>query len=132
MKNILFVFAFLIAQCVAAQEAPSPEDKNKVYTPETVDVKPEFVGGMRAFYSFIAKNYRAPEKEGLNGRVIVTFIVQEDGSLSDFDLLEDIGYDTGEEALRVLALCPKWNPAMIGGKAVRCQYKFPIHIETAK
>ncbi|MBC5838567.1 energy transducer TonB [Flavobacterium muglaense] len=109
-------------------EAP---DDNQIYNTAGIEVKPEFPGGMDKFYKFVGNNYRAPEEEGLKGKVYVTFVVEKDGSLTDIKVLRDIGYGTGKEAIRVLNKCPRWNPGVQNGKPVRVLYSLPITIQTA-
>jgi periplasmic protein TonB len=107
------------------------EEDTNIYNTAGIEVKPEFPGGMDKFYSYVGKNYRAPEEEGLRGKVYVTFVVEKDGSLTDIKVLRDIGYGTGKEAIRVLSKCPKWNPGIQNGKPVRVLYSLPITIQTA-
>lgn len=107
------------------------EEDNSIYNSAGIEVKPEFPGGMSKFLNFIRNNYTAPDEEGLKGRVIVSFVVEKDGSLTDIKVLKDIGYGTGAEAIRVLKKCPRWTPAEQNGKKVRCSYQLPIAIETA-
>lgn len=104
---------------------------NEIYSTAGIEVKPEFPGGMAKFYKFVGDNYRAPEEEGLKGKVYVTFVVEKDGSLTDIKVLRDIGYGTGKEAIRVLNKCPRWNPGVQNGKPVRVLYSLPITIQTA-
>lgn len=92
--------------------------------------KPSFPGGIDAFYKFIAKNYKTPSQPNLKGKVYVTFIVEADGNLSDFKVLRDIGNGTGEEAVRVLKLSPKWTPGKVNGEPVRTLYSLPIAIQS--
>jgi protein TonB len=105
------------------------ESDDQVYTTAGIEVKPDFPGGMDKFYSFVGKNYRTPEEEGLKGKVYVSFVVEKDGSLTDIKVLRDIGYGTGKEAIRVLQKSPKWNPGIQNGKPVRVQYSLPIAIQ---
>ncbi len=97
---------------------------------EIFESKPEYVGGMKSFYKFISKNYKAPDVEGLKGTVIVSFVVEKDGSLTDFKIDKDIGYGTGKEAIRVLKKSPSWIPATQKGLPVRCLFSLPIVIRT--
>lgn len=106
-------------------------DENAVYNNNGLTEKPEFQGGMELFYKFVAENYRAPEKQGLKGKVYVTFIIEKDGSISDVKSIRDIGYGTGEEAIRVLGISPKWTPGKINDEPVRTLYSLPITILTA-
>lgn len=107
------------------------EEDNQIYNTAGIEVKPEFPGGMAKFYKYVGDNYRAPEEEGLKGKVYVTFVVEKDGSLTDIKVLRDIGYGTGKEAIRVLSKCPRWNPGIQNGKPVRVLYSLPIQIQTA-
>lgn len=114
-----------------SKDIENSED-NSIKSLKDTDVKPDFPGGIGEFYSFLAKNYQAPEEEGLKGKVYVTFVVEKDGSLTDIKVLRDIGYGTGKEAIRVLNISPKWNPGEQNGKKVRCTFSIPINIESAK
>lgn len=58
----------------------------------------------------------------------ITFVVEKDGTLSNIKVLKDIGYGTGEEAVKVLQLSPKWNPAELNGRKVRCNFNLPIRM----
>ena len=62
--------------------------------------------------------------------MIVTFVIEKDGSLTDIKVIRDIGYGTGEEAIRVLKECKKWIPAEQNGQKVRVQYTLPISIQS--
>ncbi|WP_264511076.1 energy transducer TonB [Flavobacterium sp. N1719] len=105
-------------------------EDNTIYSSAGIEQKPDFPGGIAKFYSFIQKNYVAPDEPGLKGQVFVSFVVEKDGSLTDIKILRDIGYGTGKEAERVLRKCPRWTPAEQNGKKVRCSYQIPIKIET--
>ena len=87
---------------------------------------------MEAFYKFVGENYKTPktpEDVKLTGKVYLTFIIEADGNLSNFKVLRDIGYGTGEEAVRVLKSSPKWNPGTINDEPVRTLYSLPISIQ---
>lgn len=108
------------------------EDDNQVYNSAGVEVKPEFPGGYEKFYKFIANEFKMPtDEEFLGGKVIVQFIVEKDGSLSDIKVIKDAGFGTKEEVIRVLKIAPKWNPGKQNGKIVRCNYLFPISLSVA-
>ena len=95
---------------------------------DAVEKKPDFPGGLQKFYDFIGSNFKMPNVDGLKGKVYIKFIVEVDGSLSNFEVMQDIGHGTGEEAIRVLKLSPKWIPGEQDGKKVRVQYSLPISI----
>jgi TonB family protein len=95
----------------------------------SVDKEPEFPGGPAVFMTFLARNIRYPaamREANVQGRVIVTFVVEEDGSLSDVHALRGPGYGANEEAVRVVSTSPNWTPGYKDGKAVRVQYTVPL------
>ncbi|MXV51625.1 TonB family protein [Pedobacter sp. HMF7647] len=112
----------------APKEAAVTED-NGVHDFASVEVLPEFPGGMNKFYDYVGKKYRYPaqaQEQGVSGRVTVSFIVEKDGSLTDIKVLRDLGMGTGEEAVRLLKSSPKWKPGIQNGRPVRVAYTIPI------
>ena len=103
-------------------------DENKAKSTETA---PEYPSGLKKFYQFISENYRMPDVQGLKGKVVVSFIVDVDGSLTSFVIEEDLGYGTGKEAIRVLKKSPKWTPGTQNGIPVRVVYSLPINIKSS-
>lgn len=100
---------------------------NKIYT--SVQVLPEFPGGLAGFGKYVQKNYRVPEVDSdISGNVLVSFVVEKDGSLTDIKVIRDLGYGTGKEAIRMLKSAPKWKPGIQNGKAVRVAYNLPIRL----
>ena len=93
-------------------------------------MKPDFNGGTEGFYKFIAQNFRAPEQEGLNEKKITTFIIEIDGSISNIKIIQDVGYGSGGEVIKVLSKCPKWIPAKNNNVPVRSSFQLPISIKT--
>ncbi|MHB8206099.1 TonB family protein [Mucilaginibacter sp.] len=90
-----------------------------------VEQEPSFMGGTDAFYRFLARNTVYPEAmraNNIQGKVIVTFVVEKDGSLSNVRALKGPGYGANEEAVRVVSLSPKWTPGYQNGKPVRVQF----------
>jgi periplasmic protein TonB len=133
MKELVFLFICLISfQNVNSQTepiAPDTNEDNSVYNSAGLEIKPEYKGGFNKFYEYIAKNYRTPDVPGLKGKLLVSFVVEKDGSITDIKVLKDIGYGTGEEAIRILKKCPNWTPAEQKGKKVRCTFMLPINIQ---
>lgn len=105
-----------------------PDQKSESDIYNAVEKRPEFPGGVQAFYDFIGKNYRVPKVKDLKGKVFVQFVIERDGSLTDIIVLRDIGHGTGAEAVRVLKKSPKWIPGEVNGEIVRVQYSLPINI----
>jgi len=101
---------------------------NQVFT--AVEWQPTFPGGEQAFQRFLASNIKYPAKARANkteGRVIATFVIEKDGSLTGIKIIRGIGDGADEEAARVLSLSPKWKPGVQNGKPVRVQYSVPIN-----
>ncbi|MGV9003352.1 M56 family metallopeptidase [Flavobacterium sp.] len=116
-------------QLVKLEGNPSAQDS--IYNSTNLDKSPEYSGGMQAFYKFVGENFTISDegiKDKIKGKVFVKFIIEKDGSLSNFTILRDFGYGTGEETVRVLKLSPKWKPGEIKGKPVRVQYSLPITV----
>jgi TonB family protein len=104
-------------------EAPEEE----VFT--IVEDQPTFPGGNTAFYKFIGHNMTYPSQArrmGIEGRVIVQFVVDKDGSVSDVKVVKGIGAGCDEEAERVLKLSPKWSPGKERGRSVKVRMVLPI------
>jgi len=94
-----------------------------------IDVYPKYPGGDEARLWFLRKNVRYPEyalKAGIQGVVIVIFIIETDGSLSNIEVTKGIGGSCDEEAVRVVKLMPRWEPARRNGRSVRVVVRMPI------
>ncbi|NUY81018.1 energy transducer TonB [Flavobacterium sp. MAH-1] len=137
MKKLIALLCIGTLQ-LAAQTTQKLEEPPKVVaandddTPRNVsgiDVKPEFPGGIQQFYMFVAKNYRTPEHpEMQSGKVIASFVIERDGSVTNVKILRDMGFGTGEEAVRVLNKSPKWSPGEQNGRKVRTMFTIPIQV----
>lgn len=110
------------------QNVVAPADGNEIYNPLDLELKPEFPGGQQALEEFIDQNYRNPKDRTFKGNVYLTFIIEKDGSLSNIKVLRDIGSGTGDEAIRVLKISPKWIPGKQNNNAVRTLYSLPIPV----
>ena len=94
-----------------------------------VEKMPEFVGGEQAMYKYIAGNIQYPDqakKDGIEGRVYISFIVEKDGRISKVETMRGIGGGCDKEALRVIRNMPNWIPGEQRGEKVRVQYRMPI------
>lgn len=96
-----------------------------------IERHPEFPGGILEFYKFIGKNFKSPADK-IEGKILVEFMIEKDGSLSEFQVVKDLGFGLGDEAIRVLKLSPKWNPGIQNGQPVRVLYTLPITIQSSK
>ena len=84
--------------------------------------------GMQDFYRYIGKQFRTPKIEGLQGKIYMTFEIDKEGNLTNPKVLRDLGYQTGEEAVRVINAAKNWNPARLRGIAISSFYALPITI----
>ena len=103
-------------------------NSNKAY--DVVDEMPQFPGGPSKLFEYIAKNIRYPaeaEKAGVVGRVIVSFVVEKDGSVSNAKVVRSINPALDAEALRVINGMPKWTPGKQNGEATRVKYVVPVN-----
>jgi TonB family protein len=110
-----------------------PAKDNAVFT--QVEHVPTFPGGEKAFAKFLGETIKYPAeavKNKVQGRSIIMFIVEEDGSLSNFKVVRPLGSGTDEEAIRVLKASPKWIPGVQNKRRVRVQYSVPINFSLDK
>lgn len=94
-----------------------------------VEQMPEFPGGVNAMRAYLAKNIKYPVvalENGLQGTVYVSFVVNQDGSIVDVNILRGVDSSLDKEAVRVVQSMPKWKPGRQGGKSVRVSYQVPI------
>ena len=97
----------------------------------SVEIMPEPIGGMPEFINWIANNYNFPQSaldNQLKGVIQVKFVVEKDGSLSSFEIIRDMGFGTGKEAVRLLQKAKKWNPGIQNGVPVRVTFNLPIRL----
>ena len=112
---------------LVTEDAPEEEEVDEVFS--VVEEMPVFPGGNNEFYEYVAKNLKYPRKAlkaQVEGKVIVRFVVAEDGDVSDIEILKGIGYDCDEEAIRVLESSPKWIPGKQQGKNVKVRVMVPL------
>lgn len=153
IKYALFVlpaFALLVAGNIScSQDASQAEDaKEEVVAPVSPEAKeapvdstakeevfmvaeqmPEYPGGMKEMLKFLQENVKYPEnamKNNVQGRVIVQFVVEKDGTPTEFKVLRSVDPDLDAEALRVMKAMPKWKPGMQKGQVVRVKFTVPV------
>ena len=107
--------------------APKPEVSNKVF--DVVEEMPSFPGGQGALMSFLNSNIKYPvvaQENGVQGRVIVGFVVERDGSITDVKVMRSVDPSLDREAQRVVRAMPRWKPGKQNGSAVRVKYTVPV------
>jgi len=113
----------------AKKEPALPENKDPKTALTQVDREPEFPGGQAAFNKFVADNLKYPtiaSENGVEGTVVLKFVVEEDGSITNIEIRRDIGNGCGTEAMRLVRAMPKWVPGQHKGRAVRVMYTLPV------
>ena len=112
----------------------SYDNKGNHYSFKNIKVEPEFLGGMDGLGRFLSKNVRYPQyarNHKIQGRVVITFIIEKDGSVRDIKVSKSMEKSLDDEALRVIKMCPKWSPGYLYGIPVRIQYAVPINFTLA-
>jgi len=95
-----------------------------------VEIMPEFPGGMQAMYNYITNNLQYPKlakESNRSGRVVLSFVVNADGSISDINIIEGIGFGCDDEAKRVISEMPNWKPGIQNGTQVSVRLILPIN-----
>ncbi len=119
-KNALVVIGYL------------PEKDRQIGTDDVfvaVEQMPQFAGGMEGMMKYLSENIKYPEKSfknGVYGKVFVSFVVREDGGITDAEVAKGVNEEIDAEALRVIKAMPKWIPGMQSGKKVPVRYSIPI------
>jgi len=105
-------------------------DDNSIHNMAGLQVQPDYPGGVAAFLKEVHRNFNTPELDkDLEARVIVSFVVEKDGSITGVKAARDPGYGLGKEAERaVKAIKKKWSPGVQNGKPVRVNYSLPIKV----
>ena len=129
MKKLILMsmMAVLCIMTMSAQKTVVSQKSQKVY--DTVDQMPEFAGGMSALIDYLSTNIKYPQdaiKQNLSGRVMVMFVVETDGSVSNVKVAKNVFPSLDAEAVRVVKAMPKWIPGRHKGKIVRVNYIVPI------
>lgn len=112
---------------IAAPEPPKPAEENKVH--DFVEQMPSFPGGMGALMSWLSQNIKYPviaAENGVEGRVIVQFVVEKDGSITDVKIAKSVDPSLDKEATRVVSSMPHWIAGRQNGNPVRVKYTVPV------
>lgn len=118
---------------ISFKSQQSAEDKEEVS--EFLEDMPEFPGGMAEMMLWLSQNVQYPKeavKANIEGRVMVSFVVEKDGSISNAEVERSINELLDKEALRVVSAMPKWKPGMKNGQPVRARFHIPVRFEIPK
>lgn len=111
----------------AVGDDSTTSDNEKVY--QVVGQQPNFPGGKEELFKYLAYNMIYPAdaaKNKVEGRVLVTFVIEHDGSISNVNVVNSVYPSLDKEAIRVVSEMPKWIPGKANGKTVRVKYTIPI------
>ena len=112
---------------ITVQAPPEEVKEEKIF--DVVEQMPDFPGGMSALMQYLSKNIKYPvvaEENGIQGRVIVTFVVEKNGSITDVQVVKSVDPSLDKEAVRVVKSMPHWIPGKQNGSAVRVKYTLPV------
>ena len=108
-------------------EVPPAVEETKVF--DVVEQMPQYKGGDQALMDYLNKSIKYPviaEENGIQGRVVCTFVVERDGSITDVKVVRSVDPSLDKEAVRVLKAMPKWIPGKQNGSAVRVKFTVPV------
>ena len=127
MKKIIFtIWAIMAPLSINAQSEETPVEE-AIY--DAVEEMPQFPGGPSALFEYLSTNIQYPNdayENGIQGRVIVTFIVEKDGSISNTKVSKTVNPSLDEEAQRLVKSMPHWIPGKQHGELVRVKYTVPV------
>lgn len=114
-------------EAIVTEVVKPKEPENKPF--DYVEQMPTFPGGNGALMAYLSKSIKYPaiaEENGIQGRVVCSFVVERDGSVSDIRIVKSVDPSLDKEAQRVIASMPKWIPGRQNGQAVRVKYSLPV------
>lgn len=114
-------------EVIAQPEPPKHEEESKVF--DVVEQMPSFPGGQGALLEYLASHVKYPvvaQENGVQGRVVVSFVVERDGSITDVRVVRSVDPSLDREAARVVSSMPRWTPGKQNGSAVRVKYNVPV------
>ena len=124
---IMSLMALFGLTTVSAQKTVVAKKNQQVF--DVVEKMPEYPGGQAALFEYLQKNVKYPadaEKKKVAGRVLVTFVVNTDGSITDIEVVRKTFPSLDAEAVRVISGMPRWKPGEQKGQKVRVKYTVPL------
>jgi len=107
----------------------APVTGEKVFEMFDMEQEPEFPGGQDGLMQFISQHLTYPDsarQNNVEGLVLVSFVIDQEGKVGNTKIIRDIGYGCGEEVHRILMLLPRWKPGIIDGYPVKVRYTLPV------
>ena len=125
MMSLMAIFGLTT---VSAQKTVVAQKNQQVF--DVVEQMPEYPGGPSALIEYLSQNVKYPEdakQQKIEGRVLATFVVETDGSVSNVEVVKPAFPSLDAEAVRLLSAMPKWTPGKQNGKVVRVKFTVPIN-----
>ena len=146
VKNVLILIILFTSQIAISQVTDSigkdarkervllasSQDGETIYAEDEVEKKAYYPGGIKKFYAFADKTFKVPKGETFNGKIILSFVVEKDGSITNIEVVRNTGYGSPEEAVDMMSKSPKWIPAKLDGKSVRSKLELPLTFASKK
>lgn len=127
MASVLMLSSSVSLMATTPENNPTEDKQEKVF--DVVEVMPQYPGGIPQMMKFISSNIKYPKdaiKKGMQGAVVVQFVVEPDGSVSNVHVVRSVFPSLDTEAVRMVKAMPKWSPGMQNGKPVRVRFNVPI------
>lgn len=138
----LLLFIAYITIAFAQQEIKKHQDsfnidslKKERFDFVSIETQPEFPGGLSKFYKYLSNNTKYPKaarKDKIGGKVILSFVIEKDGHITEVEVLKGIRDDLDAEAVNVILRSPNWSPGIQSGKAVRVKYNIDVNFNLNK
>lgn len=127
MASVLMLSSSVSLMATTPENNPTEDKQERVF--DVVEVMPQYPGGIPQMMKFIVSNIKYPKdaiKKGMQGAVVVQFVVEPDGSVSNVHVVRRVFPSLDTEAVRMVKAMPKWSPGMQNGKPVRVRFNVPI------
>ncbi len=131
LSHILILISLLMSSDVlgVSNRLPDSDDGDEVYNMSMLSVQPEFPGGVAEMYKWLSENIKHPDNVGeaiIKGKIIVSFVIDKDGSVCDAKIIRGLYPPFDQEIIRVIKSMPKWRPGLLDGRPVKVEYTLPI------
>ena len=130
MKRFLFTIlclsVFSLGKAQTPAELPDVVIESATAKVDTSERAPAFVGGVNQLMNYLRKNQRTLSNSDTHGRVIVSFVIEKDGSVTEAKILKGVSDEADTEALRLIKKMPKWEPGIQNNTPVRVRFSMPI------
>ncbi len=132
VKHFFFLLFFLLFHILSAQTDPPKLAEDKTFELFDLEKEPRFPGGEAAMMQYLGENIQYPalaRENGIQGTVVLTFVIDKVGNVTDVRVVKDIGGGCGKESVRVVEAMPKWTPGEANGKPVKVRYTLPLRFK---